>query len=266
MKVGLSVTNQHTLDTDMVSALNDQITMVELARDRGWNSLFTGQHYLNEGNNKQLQAVPLLARLAAHSGEMTIGLSILLLNLHNPVYTAETVVTLDVIARGNFIFGVGLGYRAVEFDAFGVPKNERVKHFESYLALIQRLWTEDCVSYEGASCCLRNVRMKIRPVQRPRPPIWIAANNDPAVKRAARLGDAWFVNPHSTIDTVRRQVRRCIRPEIIANLGWKENKLTAPYFCGDSLYAESEVLEKRESKSRSAQELPPSSSFRTGSR
>ena len=206
MKVGLFITNQHPLDTDMVSALNDQITMVELARDRGWNSLFTGQHYLNEGNNKQLQAVPFLARLAAISGEMTIGLGILLLNLHNPVYTAETVATLDVIARGNFIFGVGLGYRDVEFDAFGVPKNERVKRFENYLALIQRLWTEDCVSYEDASCRLSDVRMNIRPVQRPRPPIWIAANNDPAVKRAARLGDAWFVNPHSRIDTVRRQV------------------------------------------------------------
>ncbi len=206
MKVGLFITNQHPLDTDMVSALNDQITMVRLARDRGWNSLLTGQHYLNEGNNKQLQTVPFLARLAAESGEMTIGLGVLLLNLHNPVYTAETVATLDIIARGNFIFGVGLGYRDVEFDAFGVPKGERVKRFEGYLALIQRLWTEDCVSYEDASCRLSNVRMNIRPVQKPRPPIWIAANNDPAVKRAARLGDAWFINPHATISTIHRQV------------------------------------------------------------
>jgi len=119
MKVGLFVTNQQQLATDMVAALDDQIAMIELARDRGWNSLFTGQHYLNEGDNKQLQAVPFLARLAAVSGEMTIGLGILLLNLHNPVYTAETIATLDVIARGKFVFGVGLGYRQVEFDAFG---------------------------------------------------------------------------------------------------------------------------------------------------
>jgi alkanesulfonate monooxygenase SsuD/methylene tetrahydromethanopterin reductase-like flavin-dependent oxidoreductase (luciferase family) len=206
MKVGLFVTNQQTLDTDMVSALGDQITMVRLARDRGWDSLFSGQHYLNEGNNKQLQLVPFLARLAAETGEMTLGLGILLLNLHNPVYTAETVATLDVIARGNFIFGVGLGYRDVEFDAFGVPKNERIKRFEEYLALVQRLWTEESVSYESAVCRLDNVRMNIRPVQKPRPPIWLAANNDPAVRRAARLGDAWFLNPHAAIDTIRRQV------------------------------------------------------------
>ena len=146
MKVGLFITNQQTLDTDMVSALDDQFAMVRLARDCGGDSLFSGQHYLNEGNNKQLQMVPLLARLAAEAGEMTIGLGILLLNLHNPVYTAETVATLDIIARGNFIFGVGLGYREIEFDAFGVPKGERVKRLEEYLTLVERLWTEDRVS------------------------------------------------------------------------------------------------------------------------
>ncbi len=206
MKVGLFVTNQQPLDADMVSALGDQIAMVRAARDRGWNSLLSGQHYLNEGNNKQLQTVPFLARLAAEAGEMTIGLGILLLNLHNPVYTAETVASLDIIARGNFIFGVGLGYRDVEFDAFGVPKGERVKRFEEYLALVQRLWSEESVSYEGACCRLDNVRMNIRPAQKPRPPIWMAANSDAAVKRAARLSDAWLINPHATIDTIRRQI------------------------------------------------------------
>src|SRR5262245_17357618 len=190
----------------MVAALGDQIAMVHLARDRGWNSLFSGQHYLNEGNNQQLQTVPFLARLAAEAGEMTLGLGILLPNLHNPVYTAETVASLDVITRGNLIFGVGLGYRDVEFDAFGVPKGERVKRFEEYLALVQRLWTEESVSFEGAGCRLDNVRMNIRPVQKPRPPIWMAANSDAAVRRAARLSDAWLINPHATIATIRRQI------------------------------------------------------------
>src|SRR4029453_16578369 len=172
MKVGLFVTNQQKLATDMVSALDEQFAMVRHARDRGWNSLLTGQHYLNEGDNQQLQTVPFLARPAAEVGEMTGGLGILLLNLPNPVYPAETVATLDVIARGNFIFGVGLGYRDVEFDAFGVPKGERGKGFEEYLELVQRLWTEDTVSYEGPGCRLDKVCMNIRPVQRPRPPIW----------------------------------------------------------------------------------------------
>ncbi|MEM7253151.1 MAG: LLM class flavin-dependent oxidoreductase [Pseudomonadota bacterium] len=206
MKVGLFLTNQQYLTTDMVSALDDQIVMLHHARDRGWDSLFTGQHYLNEGNNQQLQLVPYLARLIPEAGEMTVGLGILLLNLHNPVYVAETVATMDVLARGNFIFGVGLGYRDVEFDAFGVPKGQRVKRFEEYLELVQRLWVEESVSYENEMCRLDNVRMNIRPVQKPRPPIWIAANNDRAIERAARMSDAWFINPHSTTETIRRHM------------------------------------------------------------
>jgi alkanesulfonate monooxygenase SsuD/methylene tetrahydromethanopterin reductase-like flavin-dependent oxidoreductase (luciferase family) len=116
------------------------------------------------------------------------------------------VATLDIIARGNFVFGVGLGYRDVEFNAFNVPKGTRVGRFEEYLALVQRLWTEDSVTHHSDTCVLDNVRMNIRPVQKPRPPIWFAANNDRAIQRAARLGDNWFINPHATLDTIRRQM------------------------------------------------------------
>ena len=99
MKLGLFVTNQQRLSTDMVSALGDQITMVRHARDRGWDSLFSGQHYLNEGDNKQLQIVPFLARLAAEAGEMTLGLGVLLLNLHNPVIVRLVSVESPALMR-----------------------------------------------------------------------------------------------------------------------------------------------------------------------
>ena len=206
MTMGLFTTNQQHLDTDMVQALEGQIEMVHAARDGGWDSLFSGQHYLNEGNNKQLQLVPFLTRLMPEAGDMTTGLGILLVNLHNPVYIAETVATLDIIARGNFIFGVGVGYREVEFNAFNVPKGKRVQRFEEYLELVHRLWTEDTVSHDSETCKLDNVHMNIRPVQQPGPPIWVGANNDRAVMRAARVGDSWFVSPHSTIGTSLRQL------------------------------------------------------------
>ena len=206
MKLSLFLTNQQFLDTDMVGALDEQIAMVHHMRDNGWDTLLSGQHYLNEGNNQQLQIVPFLARLMAETGDMRVGLGILLLNLHNPVYTAETIASLDVISGGRLIFGVGLGYRDTEFDAFRVPRGQRVARFEEYLALVQRLWTEDAVTHESETCKLDNVRMNIRPVQRPRPPIWIAANNDRAVQRAARLSDAWLVNPHSQFETLRRHM------------------------------------------------------------
>jgi alkanesulfonate monooxygenase SsuD/methylene tetrahydromethanopterin reductase-like flavin-dependent oxidoreductase (luciferase family) len=205
MKVGVFITNQNFLDKDMVSALDEQFAMVRLARDKGWDSLFTGQHYLNGGNNKQLQAVPFLARLQAEAGHMTCGWACVGAD-PQPVYIAETIASLDIICRGNFVFGVGLGYREEEFDAFRVPMKQRVKRFTGHLELIKRLWTEESVTHEDESCRLVNVRMNLRPVQKPHPPIWVAANQDVAVRRAARVGDAWMLNPHATLPTLVRQM------------------------------------------------------------
>lgn len=205
MKVGIFVTNQNPPGTDMVSALQEQFQMVRLARDKGWDGVATGQHYLSEGMS-QLQLLPFLSRLAAEAGHMTGIAGILLIGLHNPVAMAECVASLDVIWQGNFVFGVGLGYRDVEFDAFNVPKGQRVRRFEQCLEVIKRLWTETNVSVENDVCTLSNVNLTCLPVQRPHPPIWFAANNDKAIQRAARLGDTWFVNPHATMTTLKRQM------------------------------------------------------------
>jgi alkanesulfonate monooxygenase SsuD/methylene tetrahydromethanopterin reductase-like flavin-dependent oxidoreductase (luciferase family) len=205
MKVGIFLTNQNPLGSDMVSALEDQYIMARLARDRGWDAVGTGQHYLSEGMS-QLQLIPFLARLAAEAGHMTGIAGVLLLPLHNPVEVAECMASLDVIWRGNFVFGVGLGYREVEFDAFKVPRGQRVRRLEQGLEIVKRLWTEDKVTVDTDVCTLSNVTLTCRPVQRPHPPIWVAANNDTAIRRAARVGDAWFVNPHATTATIVRQM------------------------------------------------------------
>lgn len=205
MKVGIFVTNQNPPGTDMVSALQEQYQMVRLARDKGWDAVASGQHYLSEGMS-QLQLLPFLSRLSAEAGHMTGVAGILLIGLHNPVAMAECVASLDVIWQGNFIFGVGLGYRDTEFDAFKIPKGQRVRRFEQCLEVIKRLWTEAHLSLENDVCTLSDVTLTCLPVQRPHPPIWFAANNDKAVQRAARLGDTWFVNPHATMATLKRQM------------------------------------------------------------
>jgi alkanesulfonate monooxygenase SsuD/methylene tetrahydromethanopterin reductase-like flavin-dependent oxidoreductase (luciferase family) len=177
---------------------------------------------------------------------MTCGIGILLVPIHNPVYIAETIASLDVICRGNFIFGVGLGYVQKEFDAFQVPIEQRVKRFTSHLALIKRLRSEESVSYEDESTKLVNVRMNIRPVQKPHPPIWVAANQDVAVRRAARVGDAWMLNPHATLETLVRQMGifreerkaaklgpphavRCVREIVCARSKAEALEMAGPY-------------------------------------
>jgi alkanesulfonate monooxygenase SsuD/methylene tetrahydromethanopterin reductase-like flavin-dependent oxidoreductase (luciferase family) len=216
MKVGLFVTNQNPPGSDMVAALEEQYVMVRLARDKGWDAIATGQHYLSEGMS-QLQLVPFLARLAAEAGPLMGVAGIVLIGLHNPVEVAECVASLDVIWRGNFVFGVGLGYRDVEFDAFKIPSGQRLRRFEQCLDIVKRLWTEDSVSIDTDATTLTKVTMTCRPVQKPYPPIWFAANNDNAVKRAARLGHTWFVNPHATMTTITRQMG--LYREELARLG-----------------------------------------------
>src|SRR5207237_4248966 len=86
------------------------------------------------------------------------------------------------------------------------PCVRRLRGFDRGLELVRRCGPEDNVSFENDICKLSNVTMTCRPVQQPHPPIWFAANNDRAVRRAARLGDSWFVNPHATIPEITRQL------------------------------------------------------------
>lgn len=204
-RVGLFLTNQHPEGRDMMRALDEQIAMLHLARDAGWDSVWVAQHYLSQGM-AMLQPLPYLARLAPEAGEMTLGLGIVLLALHNPLDLAESIATLDVICRGRLVFGVGLGYRDEEYNGFGIPRGQRVRRFEENLRLVQALWGDEPVDADLPWCKLTGAHLTIRPVQRPRPPLWIAANNDAAVKRAARLGDTWMINPHVTSETVARQL------------------------------------------------------------
>jgi alkanesulfonate monooxygenase SsuD/methylene tetrahydromethanopterin reductase-like flavin-dependent oxidoreductase (luciferase family) len=161
-----------------------------------------------------LQSDPQLARLAPETCDMTLATCIVLLALPNPVDIAEQIATLDVITEGRLRFGVGLGYRDVEFDAFGVPRADRVQRFERHLALVTDLLAGHAVSYDSPYCKLDNVRLTLRGPQRPHPLMWMGANADRAVRRAARMADTWVINPHARIDTLRRQVDEVYRPAL----------------------------------------------------
>ncbi len=103
----------------------------------------------------------------------------------------EMVLLADIIVMsgGRVIFAAALGYREVEFRAFGTTQKERVPRFEENLEAVKRLWTEDSVDMVGSHFTLEHAAVGTKPVQKPHPPIWIGANADPAIRRAARLGD-----------------------------------------------------------------------------
>jgi alkanesulfonate monooxygenase SsuD/methylene tetrahydromethanopterin reductase-like flavin-dependent oxidoreductase (luciferase family) len=201
LRLGLFLSAQHPPEIAPGDAVRDHLEQVQVARDLGFASVFAGQHFLSHPF-QMFQSVPLLARIAAEAGGMTVGTGILLLPLLNPVEVAENAATLDAIVPGEFVLGVGIGYRPVENAAFGVVKN-RVKLFERKLEVIRRLLAGQTASATEDGFVLDEVRLSMIPPTPP--PIWIAANSDPAVRRAARLGDAWLINPHTRLDELESQ-------------------------------------------------------------
>src|SRR5271170_8198203 len=185
MKFGLFVNSQQPRGDDPVLRFRQCVQQVIVARDTGFDAIASGHHYVSPPFIA-LQNLPFLARLAADSGQMDLVLAVTLLALLNPVQTAEEVASLDIMSEGRVVFGIGLGYREVEYEAFGVSLKDRVPRMLEALQLIKRLWTEEVVSFEGRFFRVHNATCTIRPVQQPHPPIWIAANADPAVVRTAR--------------------------------------------------------------------------------
>jgi alkanesulfonate monooxygenase SsuD/methylene tetrahydromethanopterin reductase-like flavin-dependent oxidoreductase (luciferase family) len=183
--------------------IEQAVAHTALCRDLGFDLISAGQHFLTEVF-QMAQLMPLLARIAADAGDMRIASNIALLTLLNPVELAENAATLDAITGGRFVLGVGLGYRPEEFDAFGIP-DKKVRIFLDKLDVVKRLLEGEAVTAEGLGYKLVNQRLAMLPTQSPRPPIWLAANADSAVKRAARVADTWTVNPHANLAELVRQ-------------------------------------------------------------
>jgi alkanesulfonate monooxygenase SsuD/methylene tetrahydromethanopterin reductase-like flavin-dependent oxidoreductase (luciferase family) len=205
MKLGLALSVQHRVEESQGARFLEHVEQVRLARAVGFASVWASQHYLSEPFT-YFQPVPTLGRMAAEAEGMALGTGVMLLSLQQPVDFAEQLATLDVITGGRLIVGVGLGYRDAENAALGLDPRQRVGRFEEALQVVERLWSGEPVRHEGTHFVLRDVRISMPPLQRPRPPIWLAANTDAGVRRAARLGDAWLMNPHTTGAALRRQL------------------------------------------------------------
>jgi alkanesulfonate monooxygenase SsuD/methylene tetrahydromethanopterin reductase-like flavin-dependent oxidoreductase (luciferase family) len=192
MKVGLFINTQFPDGFDVAEHVPAMVEQVRAARDAGFASLWFPHHWLTHPM-QMLQLTPVMGYLAAHAGGMTIGPNILILPPLNPVHVAEEAATLDVLTGGNYILGVGLGYRQPEFDAFGVRLSERAARFNEAIPLIRRLWTEDRVDHHGRFYTVNDAGISVKPVRPGGPPIYIAAQAEVPVKRAARIGDAWLI-------------------------------------------------------------------------
>lgn len=195
MKFGIMASHQYSFEDDLQQRLAELWGIVEHAASLGYSSVWAINHFLGSLNTPQ--PISIMAKLVDHSGDMQIGSGILLLPLFNPIHVAEEFATLDQLSRGRVILGVGAGYREHEFRSFGIPMQGRAQRLDEGVRLIKALWSGERISFEGAHYNVEDQRIGCLPFRPGGPPIWIGAGSVPAVRRAARLGDAWYAPGNS---------------------------------------------------------------------
>lgn len=217
MKIGVSLTTSFPAALDARQVGRHLVERAAAIRAAGLDSLFVGDHHATPGH--YFQNVPLIGRLLAETGDMTVG-ALFLMPLHHPVLMAEQVGTLAALAPGPFVLIAAVGDDEAQFAPFGVPLKTRASRTEEHLSIVRRLLAGERVSHEGRYHTLKDVG--IRPIPPEPVPIWIGASARPALQRAAVMGDAWLAAPSATgeelttaVNIYRDATARAGRPAVL---------------------------------------------------
>jgi probable F420-dependent oxidoreductase len=167
----------------------------------GFSDLWVTENTLDP--NFSFDPKVILAYVAAITSRIRLGISVVVLPLHNPSHVAHQIATLDYVSRGRAILGVGLG-REHHFRQFQIPMQRRVRRFREGVEIVKALWTQPQVEYHGDIFRLEGERMTLKPVQKPHPPLWFGGDHPNALRRAAASSDGWMGSGASSIATFKQ--------------------------------------------------------------
>jgi probable F420-dependent oxidoreductase len=241
------------------------IAVARRAEEIGFDSLWTSERLLwpldprtpypatrdgrlPEQAKIQLDPLEALTFVAAHTRRVRLATSVINLPFHNPLILARRFATLDVLSGGRVCVGLGNGWSADEFEAAGVPERGRAKRTDEALAILKAVWTTDPVEFQGKHFRIAQSFVQPKPVQKPHPPLYLAAFTPAALRRVAVASDGW--NPAGTPVAIMHQMFLSIRDTaaqagrdphglklvVRANLWMRDRPLPAerPVFAGDA--------------------------------
>lgn len=211
IRVGVFLASYFAPGSDVQGGVGAMVERAVRAEADGYDSVFLGHHIL--ATSQFLQPVPVAAYVAARTSRVRIGFGVYLLPLVNPLVVAEELATIHHLSNGRFVAGFGAGYRQKEFDAVGIPFEQRFRRLEEYIDVVRRLWAGETVTHQGSFGSLRNARVNLTPDGGSAPPIWLGAFGDVGIRRCGRLGVSWMSGPEGTTEMLASRLetwRECL--------------------------------------------------------
>ncbi|WP_049921290.1 LLM class flavin-dependent oxidoreductase [Halopiger djelfimassiliensis] len=203
---GLFTAQRRPGDDREASELYDEL--LSLTREieaAGLDSAWVSEHHFAEDDYLS-GTMPTLGAMAAETERLEIGSCVALGPLYDPIRLAEDAATVDLLADGRLTLGLAIGSNPREFDAFGVPQDQRADRLADLVPFLRGAWSEGTLGYESA---FHDVPDDVTVTPKPDDgtvPIMLGGGAKPAVRRAARTADAWCAPSSLSVEGVRKRV------------------------------------------------------------
>src|SRR5499426_3635653 len=161
-----------------VSAFRDAFDLAQRAEDWGLDCVWLGEIHFTPNRSVISSSLQVASSIATRTRRLRVGTAVTVLPLNHPLRIAEEVATLDHISEGRLEFGIGRSGVVRTYDTYGIPYGESQGRFREGLEIIRMAWRGEPFSYEGQFFRVKEATVSPTPVQRPHPPIRMAANSD----------------------------------------------------------------------------------------
>jgi alkanesulfonate monooxygenase SsuD/methylene tetrahydromethanopterin reductase-like flavin-dependent oxidoreductase (luciferase family) len=229
MDFGLFFINEKPPFLSDVDVIKNALEQCVLADEAGFDSVWLGEHHFAPYGT-MADTMVFAGAVAAKTEQITIGTAVIVPSFTHPVRVAEQIAMVDVMSEGRFWVGLGRGYQQREFNGYGVPQNESKVRFRESVEIIDGLLSNERFSYDGQFWSFEDLPLAPRPVQTPRPPIYLAASHTPEstewmVSRGypALTGNPYSLDPYSSGKvghTIRDTMERLGKPDYPFELAW----------------------------------------------
>ncbi len=199
MKFGLNFFPSFRPSDSTTADYFDQcLRLAERADALGFNTIKTVEHSFYDYGGHSPNPCVFLSAIAARTKRIRLITGAVIPAFHHPAHLGGDLAMLDNMSKGRLDAGFGRAFLPKEFEVYGVPMAESRPRFEEAIAIIRRLWTEESVTYKGKFWNIEDVRLMPRVVQKPHPPVWIAAiSSEESFLYAAKNGFNVMIVPYA---------------------------------------------------------------------